>query len=420
MKKVIVFIFYIALFIGSIFSTSSYTIKGKINASYSQFINDPDYNIILSSLEDNGITEINGSVYVKQGIEIKIEYKNAALVGGGPTGSVNIKTKVQKDNIDILNESIFIIQEGETSEIKIIQTGSSESVLHSIKLIGVKEILSNGELLYIKDINKIIKASGDTYRFELSGTEILLINKNNKNWWVNEDSILNIIELKGSGSGNGSGGGSQDENGNYVGHTYYTFESYSPKIEGGYENFQNQLKVKSDIKLIIEHRTGGSGQPDSISSSVVLNIYVDKENPTASKTIKDECEKINNVWKNEDIIIILKESEDDCGIEFYEYSIDGREWVKAKEFTTEDQIVFDETVYFRAVDFFGKKSPIQECKVRVDKSKPEIISSDGQNEDSTNIKNWTNEDVEVTATDTGSGIKNFKIDEQEENNKRSI
>jgi len=184
---------------------------------------------------------------------------------------------------------------------------------------------------------------------------------------------------------------------------------------------KEMLKVES-IKIYNETNyyvcvKDGAGNYTSYENNPLLLKVTDDIAPTIPEIINPS----NGNWTNQNIELTVKSSDGESGLAYYEYTFNPNAtsagtdakttWKKSTGSNlTEHKMTFtsenDETVYIRACDNVGNCSEKNSTQIRIDKTKPIVISVNNPSEGV-----WSRASsvaITITASDEASGIKNHQ------------
>ena len=400
---------------------------------WTNFQDDKKYSLKIPNRDkdNNAVTGITmkDTCFIKENENIIILYDNAYTSGGGGGGGIDssgtvssgsatktVKTILTIQNINkIENEKIYTNKEeillkvtkDDCYIIKIWEndegSNSPDKVLHTKILIGVNEICETGNGCNICDYNGSIFyytgrfENGDThnsleYKLNVLSNKVCAKKSNSENpeWYVKKGSDLTINYTEGS---------------YYI---PYSNESQKTVIFINEKSVNvNKLpkKVDEDMKIelcIVPQNSGNNNSlyKDKISA-VGINIKVD-DTPPKNLKINPKEGSIINTWTNRDVILEVSGEDDISGIAYYEYKVGEQgEWTRGNTYETNvDEGIFEETIKFRAVDNVGHESEEVSVLVKIDKRRP-VVDPDNEKE------KWTKDNITLTATDEGSGFKEF-------------
>lgn len=208
-------------------------------------------------------------------------------------------------------------------------------------------------------------------------------------------------------------GGNEFGSGSYKCKCYTELEINEKKISAfnpfGFNPFKFSIIANMVIKFkaIKITNTGSANDNVNIEHEETLYILLDSECPSVPSITGG-----GGSWGKDNITISCGNSNDNLGIDHYEYKLkNASNWEKGGSYTTNvtDGSVLNGTIEFRAVDKVGNVSECASTTLLIDRENPNISSTEPE-------EKWVNKIITVNGTDVGSGVGKIYVDGMPYNN----
>lgn len=403
-----------AIYIFFIFIANSKTILEKQDKLNEYWPNrDPDYKLVITC-EDDSVLELNSIFFIKTGKKITIDYDPAKVDGGGQGGSIVAKTelRISKSGLPFNYTEPFFIEKDQLYVIELFEQVITDgnktkyNKLITTRIAGVDEIFTDciknysGYLLYFSTEFEDHNGGDANYSLSVKCNNATAKLGSNGIWYVKSNEKITIDYIPyylswGRGDKDGSEGGSE-----------YSQLSINGNLESNTSNGQKKSitePVEKDYEIKLSFIA--NDEEDSRSDVNIL-IKVDNKSPDEPVIMG-----INSGWVNEIYEIRATGGKDDVsGFSHFEYKENNDEyWTRKDSYveTIENVIknggTLNKEIQFRAVDYVGHVSKEVKVPVKIDMSVPVIKPTSSP-------ENWTNENINIEATDTGSGLKILNIE----------
>lgn len=424
MRKTFIF-FVLCLGIKTLTYTETFANKsGKIKNSYNNVKNDPDYSLNIICEDGKDKVHIGDFWFLKGETTFTINYDKALVAGGsgGPGGYSGSTTEtelfIQENDKEIstgINENnqytkSFTVKPG--IEYKIIlnekrttSVSSSPEItqLYYTRIVTANETVDNSGSVYVLDYNGVLASyTGqlpENKKFELtvSCEKACVTEDNYRNpvWYVKKGQRITGTYKPNQYSSISTGYDEQTQTGSGS----YTSDKTELRInDKAVDNIPGSAEGDMKIQLFQIHDDSLKGHKETCL--VEINIKADADLP-AKPTLTNS----DGAWKTGGGITAVS-SDNTTGVRFLKYRINkSQNWITGNSYSPSvaSGEIFTASVDFVAVDYVGNESETASAALKIDKRNP-VVESDYASDV------WYNHNVEVRASDAGSGVKTIYVD----------